>query len=136
MNPERWQRLKAAFVDLVERDSETREAALASLAARPPTLATEVRDLLRNYEEANTRLLAAPLIPPELAGGGSDLVGTRLGPYRGTARVGGGGMGVVYEGTRDEDGKRVAVKVLHGAEDDPELERQGVVEGRIITALG
>src|ERR1044072_4595534 len=115
MNPERWQRLKAAFVDLVERDSETREAALASLAARHPTLATEVRGLLRNYKEANTRLLAAPLIPPELAGEGSDLVGTRLGPYRVTARVGGGGMGGVYEGTRDEDGNGGGGKVVHGA---------------------
>jgi serine/threonine-protein kinase len=135
MNPERWQRLKAAFVDLVERDSETREAALASLAARHPTLATEVRDLLRNYEEANTRLLAAPLMPPDLAAARSNLVGTHLGPYQLTALVGGGGMGVVYEGTRDEDGKRVAVKVLHGAEDDPEVERQVIAERRILAAL-
>ncbi|HXT50247.1 MAG TPA: serine/threonine-protein kinase, partial [Thermoanaerobaculia bacterium] len=135
MNPERWQRLKAAFVDLVERDSETREAALASLAARDPTLATEVRDLLRSYEEANTRLLAAPVMPLEMAAERSNLVGTQLGPYHLTARVGGGGMGVVYEGTRDVDGKRVAVKVLHGAEDDPDVERQVIAERRILAGL-
>ncbi|HET9767961.1 MAG TPA: tetratricopeptide repeat protein, partial [Thermoanaerobaculia bacterium] len=135
MNPERWQRLKAVFVDLVERDTQAREAALASMATRHPSLAAEVRDLLRGYEEANTRLLAAAVLPPDVAEARSSLVGTRLGPYHLTALVGGGGMGVVYEGTRDVDGKRVAVKVLHGAEDDPEVERQVIAERRILAGL-
>ena len=135
MNPERWQQLKGVFVDLVERDGEARESALASIAERHPSLAAEVRDLLRGYEEANTRLLAAPVMPRELVAERPNLVGTRLGPYRLTALVGGGGMGVVYEGTRDEDGKRVAVKVLHGSEDDPEVERQVIAERRILAGL-
>jgi eukaryotic-like serine/threonine-protein kinase len=135
MNPERWQRLKAVFVDLVERDTQAREAALASMATRHPSLAAEVRDLLRGYEEANTRLLAAAVLPPDVAAARSNLVGTRLGPYHLTALVGGGGMGVVYEATRDVDGKRVAVKVLHGAEDDPDVERQVIAERRILAGL-
>jgi hypothetical protein len=79
MLPERWQRLKASFLDLVERDSEARESALSSIAARDPSLAIEVRDLLSGYDAATTRLLAAPLIPPHLEEARSDLVGTRLG---------------------------------------------------------
>jgi len=135
MNPERWQRLKAVFLDLVERDGEARDSALQSIASRDATLAEEVRGLLRGYDAATTRLLAAPLIAPDLAAERSSLVGTSLGPYHLTALVGGGGMGVVYEGTRDVDGKRVAVKVLHGAEDDPEVERQVIAERRILAGL-
>ena len=135
MNPERWQRLKAVFLDLVERDGEARESALASVASRDPSLAVEVRGLLSGYDAATTRLLAAPLLPADLATQRSHLVGTSLGPYHLTALVGGGGMGVVYEATRDVDGKRVAVKVLHGAEDDPDVERQVIAERRILAGL-
>jgi eukaryotic-like serine/threonine-protein kinase len=139
MHPERWQRLKASFLDLVERDTEARESALSSIAASDPSLAIEVRDLLSGYDAASTRLLAAPAIPPHLAPNmaeaRSDLVGTRLGPYTLKALVGGGGMGVVYEATRDLDGKRVAVKVLHGSQDDADLERQVLAERRILAGL-
>lgn len=135
MNPERWQRLKAVFFDLLERDSEARESALQSIAAGDATLAAEVRGLLDGYDAATTRLLAAPLLPPDLGVERSNLVGTQLGPYHLTALVGGGGMGVVYEGMRDVDGKRVAVKVLHGAADDPDVQRQVIAERRILAGL-
>jgi serine/threonine protein kinase len=39
-------------------------------------------------------------------------VGQRLGPYRILARLGEGGMGVVFRATRDGDGATVALKVL------------------------
>jgi serine/threonine protein kinase len=39
-------------------------------------------------------------------------VGQRLGPYRIEARLGEGGMGIVFRAVRDGDGRRVALKVL------------------------
>jgi serine/threonine protein kinase len=42
----------------------------------------------------------------------ADLVGRRLGPYRIEARLGQGGMGVVYRASNDDDGRTVALKVL------------------------
>jgi serine/threonine protein kinase len=39
-------------------------------------------------------------------------VGRRLGPYRIQARLGEGGMGIVFRAVRDRDGRTVALKVL------------------------
>src|SRR6187399_2222006 len=135
MNSERWRQLKAVFVDVVDLDGAARESALAAVAARDPSLAAEVRGLLRGYEEASTRLLAEPGSPARVAPGNAGLVGRQLGPYRLNAILGGGGMGVVYEATRDEDGKRVAVKLLHGSDDRQELEREVRSERRILAGL-
>ena len=38
--------------------------------------------------------------------------GTMLGKYRIVRLIGAGAMGAVYEGTRDDSGQRVAIKVL------------------------
>ena len=152
MHSERWRKLKAIFVDVVDLDSGARETALAAVAARDPALAAEVRSLLRGYEEASTRLLAVPATPLAAAdarqawraaddarqawrASDTNLVGRQLGPYRLQAILGGGGMGVVYEATRDEDGKRVAVKLLHGSADRQELEREVRAERLILAGL-
>ena len=40
-------------------------------------------------------------------------VGQRIGSYRILRKIGEGGMGVVYEGLREDIGSRAAIKVLH-----------------------
>jgi eukaryotic-like serine/threonine-protein kinase len=135
MNRERWQELRALFVDLTEREHVERNEALATLAERDPTLAAEVGKLLSSYDQANTRLLVEAITPPPPQLDRLDLTGQHLGPYRLTRPIGSGGMGVVYEALREEDGKRVAVKVLHAAEDSPEVERRLGAERRILAGL-
>ena len=43
---------------------------------------------------------------------GDPLLGTNIGSYRIAARIGAGGMGLVYKGVHPSIGSRVAVKVL------------------------
>ena len=64
------------------------------------------------------------------------LVGRQIGPYQIVARIGAGGMGVVYK-ARDTRLKRiVAIKVLPRRQsDDPERKRRFVQEARAASAL-
>ena len=64
------------------------------------------------------------------------LLGSRLGEYQVTARLGLGGMGIVYEGVQPLIGKRVAIKVLRWevAADDGQMERL-LMEARSVNAI-
>ncbi|MFP6683417.1 MAG: serine/threonine-protein kinase, partial [Polyangiaceae bacterium] len=58
--------------------------------------------------------------------------GTRLGVYRVVGRLGAGGMGVVYEAVHELIGRRVAIKVVSGADKD---RRRFLREGRMAAAV-
>jgi non-specific serine/threonine protein kinase/serine/threonine-protein kinase len=134
-DPARWQRVKAIFVDVVERERTAREAVLLELAASDPEAAAEARSLLRRYDHATTGFLdGAPLLDAA-AEESPDLTGRRIGGYRLTAPLGRGGMGMVYEGIREEDGKRVAVKLLRWRGDPVEIDAQVRAERRILAGL-
>ncbi|MBL8939118.1 MAG: serine/threonine protein kinase [Archangium sp.] len=65
------------------------------------------------------------------------VIGTEVSGYRVTARLGSGGMGVVYEGEQPLIGKRVAIKVLrHEIAEDPELVLRLVAEARAVNQVG
>ncbi|MDX2013282.1 MAG: serine/threonine-protein kinase [Myxococcaceae bacterium] len=65
------------------------------------------------------------------------VIGTEVSGYRVTARLGSGGMGVVYEGEQPLIGKRVAIKVLrHEIAENPELVLRLVAEARAVNQVG
>ena len=65
------------------------------------------------------------------------VIGTEVSGYRVTARLGSGGMGVVYQGEQPLIGKRVAIKVLrHEIAEDPELVLRLVAEARAVNQVG
>jgi serine/threonine protein kinase len=63
-------------------------------------------------------------------------VGSRLGPYQVTAKIGEGGMGEVYKGTDTRLHRTVAIKVMpeHVAS-DPDLKQRFEREARTFGAL-
>jgi serine/threonine-protein kinase len=66
-----------------------------------------------------------------------DLTGRKIGDYEMIARIGIGGMGVVYEGRHPLIGKRVAVKFLLPAlSKDKELVERFISEARAVNAIG
>ncbi len=132
----RWQRLKAIFVDVVEHERTAREAALRELAARDPEAAAEARTLLRRFDEASTSFLTGlPLATGDEAEEAPDLTGRTVGGYHLTAELGRGGMGMVYDAIREEDGKHAAVKLLRWRGDPVEIAAQVRAERRILAGL-
>jgi len=133
---ERWQRLKAIFVDVVEHERTAREAALRDLAQRDPEAAEEARSLLRRFDEAATNFLTgAPLATGDEAEEAPDLTGRTVGGYHLRAELGRGGMGMVYDAVREEDGKHAAVKLLRWRGDPAEIAAQVRAERRILAGL-
>ena len=88
-----------------------------------------------------TALLGAAFSDPGLGptdGGADALVGARLGEYVVDARIGQGGMGIVYKGRQPIIGKTVAIKVIRPevAAEDPLLVKRLLGEARAANAIG
>lgn len=105
--------VRRLFEAALESPAPRREALLEGAE---PALAREVRELLAAHE-ANSPLLdhspvRARRAPPE-----------QIGPYRLTAELGRGGMGVVWRAVRNDDAfrKEVAIKMVQGSFLHPEM---------------
>jgi len=129
MDKERWDRIEEIFGGALDLVGATRRQYLDAACGEDAALRQEVEALLAE-DDASGEFLDAPLIPPPrsvadglpLDTGGTAVssedpaLGRRIGPYRLLARLGEGGMGVVYRAERDDGTfqQQVAIKLLRG----------------------
>ncbi len=113
-----------------------RTAFLAAACGGDPELRREVESLLAAADEMDEGFLETPVLP--LGDRPHELrTGSRLGVYRVGREIGRGGMGKVYQATRD-DGlyqQEVAIKVLKRGLDTEEILRRFRHERRILARL-
>jgi eukaryotic-like serine/threonine-protein kinase len=123
-------RVEALFEAALELRPTERAAYVADACGADAALSGAVLALLQAHDrsgvlEVEARTLLAPDAVPE-----------RLGPYRVLREIGRGGMGLVYDGERDDGqfSRRVAIKIIRG-DSDASLHARVLAERQILAAL-
>jgi len=132
LTPERWSRLREVFGAALETPESERPRFLESACEGDTELRAEVDRLLAGNQEPTWQSPSTMLFPAaaELAPG--DMVGR----YRIEAKLGEGGMGVVYRARDIHLDRLVAVKVLPAdMVADPARKRRFVQEAKAASAL-
>lgn len=126
MKDERWERIKTIVDHALTLSERERDTYLSTICQKEPGLCAEIEELLLSIEQSEEEQFMQHVSQErkELVGGlseelkkslsGEELIGTVIGSYRITERLGTGGMGMVFKGER-VDGEfrhQVAVKLI------------------------
>ena len=131
---ERWSQVKEVLLAVLELDPAERSAFLSRACGEDQALREEVASLLEQEGRLGERF--EPPASGRISAAGELLpAGYRIGPYRIRRRVRRGGMGTVYEAAEDNDGLRVAVKVINRGMDTEEVVRRFQKEQQILAGL-
>jgi serine/threonine protein kinase len=128
MTPEGYERLMAVFEAACARPSKDRAAFLDEVCAGNLWLRCEVEKLLR-ADERPEGLLEAPALNFASA------IGPQVGPYRIEAKLGEGGMGIVFRAHDTKLNRPVAIKFLSGDLADAAARRRFQREAQTASAL-
>ncbi len=126
MATERWDNIQRMLDEVLTRRPEERAAYLRGACGGNAELCAEVESLLEHHEAA-TKGCFMPTVQIQAGEDGrgredpgcaaDPLVGTHVGPYLIERRIGGGGMGTVYEALQERPRRPVALKIMRPGTD-------------------
>jgi eukaryotic-like serine/threonine-protein kinase len=133
VTPERWQEVKKVLAGALEQKPEGRRVYLDQVCT-DPDFRREVESLITAHEQGDSGFMERTVVVSPRSEALKS--GSRLGNYEILARIGAGGMGVVYSARDTVLGRTVAIKVLPNAFlNDSERLARFQREARVLASL-